>query len=83
MQTDLKAEARQIFEAGLRAVDPREAIKRFLSVEGNKLRCGEQELDLRAFDRVWALGAGKASAAMAQAVEEVLGDRVSGGLVIV
>jgi len=83
MQEDLKKEARQIFEAGLRAVDPIEAIKRFLSVEGNRLRCGEQELDLGTFDRVWALGAGKASAAMAQAVEEVLGDRVSGGLVIV
>ncbi len=83
MPTDLKAEARQIFEAGLRAVDPKEAIKRFLRVKGNKLHCGELELDLEAFDRVWALGAGKASAAMAQAVEEVLGDRISGGLVIV
>ena len=83
MQTDLKVEARQIFEAGLRAVDPIEAIKRFLRVEGSRLRCGEQEFDLVTFDRVWALGAGKASAAMAQAVEEVIGDRVSGGLVIV
>lgn len=83
MQKDLKREARRIFAAGLRAVDPKEAIKRFVSVEGDRLRCGGKELDLGAFDGIWALGAGKGSAAMAQAVEEILGDRVSGGLVIV
>jgi hydroxypyruvate reductase len=83
MQRDLKAETRQIFEAGLRAVDPREAVKRVVAVEGNSLRYGEQKLDLGAFSGVWAIGAGKASAAMAQAVEEVLDDRIGGGLVIV
>jgi glycerate 2-kinase len=83
MQKDLKEEARRIFAAGLRAVDPREALKRFLRVDKDRLRCGEQELDLGTFDGIWAFGAGKGSAAMAQAVEEILGDRVSGGLVIV
>jgi hydroxypyruvate reductase len=83
MQRDLKAETRKIFEAGLRAVDPREAVKRVVAVEGNSLRYGEQKLDLGAFSGVWAIGAGKASAAMAQAVEEVLDDRIGGGLVIV
>ena len=34
MQKDLKKEARQIFEAGLRAVDPNEAVKRSLTLEG-------------------------------------------------
>ena len=83
MRTDLKKEARQIFEAGLRAVDPNEAVKRSLTLEGNTLLLGEQELDLEDFEGIWAIGAGKASAAMAQAVEEVLGDRISGGLVVV
>ena len=83
MTRDLKSEARQIFEAGLKAVDPKEAVKRFVAVKGNILRIGEKELDLGEFNHVWAIGAGKASAAMAQAVEEILGDLVSGGLVIV
>lgn len=83
MTRDLKAEARQIFEAGLKAVDPKEAVKRFLALEGGILRIGEKELDLGEFDNVWAMGAGKGSAAMAQAVEEILGDLLSGGLVIV
>jgi hydroxypyruvate reductase len=83
MQRDLKAEARQIFEAGLRAVDPKEAVKRFLKVEGNRLSIGEQQLNLEGFDSIWVVGAGKGSAAMTQAVEEILGDRIGGGIVIV
>ena len=83
MRTDLKKEARHIFEAGLRAVDPIEAVKRFLTLEKDTLVLGEQKLDLKDFEGIWAIGAGKASAAMAQAVEEVLGDRISGGLIIV
>ena len=39
--------------------------------------------DLAAFRRVWVVGAGKAGAPMAQALEEVLGDRIDGGLVVV
>jgi glycerate 2-kinase len=83
MGRDLKVEARQIFEAGLRAVDPKEAIKRFVTLQGSILRIGEKELDLSEFDHVWVVGAGKGSAAMAQAVEEILGNLVKGGLVIV
>ncbi|MGD8924567.1 MAG: DUF4147 domain-containing protein, partial [Syntrophobacterales bacterium] len=79
MKRNLKAEAQQIFEAGLKAVDPKDAVKRFVTLEGNTLRIGEQEYDLNEFSHVWAIGAGKASAAMAQAVEEILGDLVSGG----
>jgi hydroxypyruvate reductase len=83
MERNLKAEAQQIFEAGLKAVDPIDAVKRFVTLEGNTLLIGEKEYDLNEFSRIWAIGAGKASAAMAQAVEEILGELVSGGLVIV
>jgi hydroxypyruvate reductase len=83
MLRNLKADAVQIFKAGLLAVDPREAVKRYLSREGNNLRVGEQVVELSSFNRVWAIGAGKASAAMAQALEEVLEDGISGGMVVV
>jgi len=83
MGRNLKAEARQIFEAGLKAVDPKVAVKRFMALKGNNLQIGEKEIDLKKFNHVWAIGAGKGSAAMAQAVEEILGDRLSGGLVVV
>jgi glycerate 2-kinase len=65
MGRDLKTEARQIFEAGLRAVDPKEAVKRFVTLDGSIFRIGEKELNLSEFDQVWVVGAGKGSAAMA------------------
>ena len=80
MNSDLKRDARRIFEAGLRAVDPREAVNKFLAVEGNMLRLGEQELNLDSFRSILVIGAGKGSALMAQAVEEILGDRIGGGI---
>lgn len=83
MEQNLKAQARRIFQAGLRAVDPKEAVKRLVKLERSTLQIGEQKLDLSKYTKIWAIGAGKASAAMAQAVEEVLGNLVSGGLVIV
>lgn len=83
MDRDLKDEARQIFNAGLQAVDPKAAIKRFMKLAGDTLRFGEQTFSLDEFDNIWVIGAGKASAAMAQAAEEILGNRLSGGVVIV
>ena len=66
MQRDLKVEAQQVFEAGLRAVDAKEAVKRSVVLKGNILQIGEKELNLSNFAHVWAMGAGKGSAAMAQ-----------------
>lgn len=60
--------AQRIFEAGLRAADPREAIRRHFRLTGD-------------YDRIFVVGAGKAGAAMAQAIEQILGDRITGGLV--
>jgi len=83
MERDLKADARQVFEAGLRAVDAKETVKRSMVLQGNTLHIGGKELDLNNFNHVWVFGAGKGSAAMAQAVEEILGNLLKGGLVIV
>ncbi|NOU32147.1 MAG: DUF4147 domain-containing protein [Polyangiaceae bacterium] len=46
------------------------------------LRIGSRTIDLQAHRRVVLLGAGKASGAMAVACEEILGDRLSRGLVV-
>ncbi len=73
--------ALEVLAAALKAADPGEAVKRFLRLEGDTLRVGERAYDLRSYDRVLVVGAGKAGSAMAAAVEEVLGDRVTGGIV--
>ncbi|MEP7364193.1 MAG: glycerate kinase [Acidobacteriota bacterium] len=71
--------ARQMFAAALRAADPVEAVGRFFRCEGNRLIVGGKRYALDSFDRVLVIGAGKASAAMALAVEKALGKRISEG----
>ena len=77
----LRADARAAFDAALEAAAPRISIRKAVRVEGGTLRVGDGSYDLKAFPRILVVGAGKASAQMASAVEEVLGDRVSGGLI--
>jgi glycerate 2-kinase len=68
-----------IFNAGLEPVMPEVAVKRFCSLDGSCFIVGDQEYDLSLYQHVYVVGAGKASAAMAAAVEDILGHRVSGG----
>jgi len=74
---------RRVLSAALQAVDPQAAVMRSLRREANRLVIGGQAYDLNTFHRVLVVGAGKAGAPMAQAVANLLGDRLSGGLVIV
>jgi hydroxypyruvate reductase len=73
--------ALEVLKAGVEAVDPRLAVKGFLKRNGEALRIGSLALDLKAFDRILVVGGGKASGAMAEALEGILGDRISGGFV--
>lgn len=81
---DLRAHARDILNASLEAVDPEEAVKRFVATSREKLLIGPDfELDLKAFRRVIIVGGGKASAPMAKALEALLGRRVERGVICV
>ena len=77
----LRADALAIFAAALKAADPAEAIRRHMQVAGDRLIAGGVTYDLRDMDRIYVVGAGKAGATMALAVEDLLGDRIAGGLV--
>src|SRR3954462_15006119 len=73
----------RVMQAALAAVEPGEAVRRALRRDGDRLAVADRTYDLTAYDRVIVVGAGKASARMAAAVEEVLGARVADGLVVV
>jgi hydroxypyruvate reductase len=77
----LREHARQIFDAGVRAVNPKTAVHKFVVRDSDALIVSGHEYDLKNYARVMVVGAGKASAAMAAAVEEIVGDRISEGLV--
>jgi hydroxypyruvate reductase len=68
-----------IVTAALSAADPQAAVRRALRLSGNALQVRDRHYDLRQYQRILVIGAGKASAPMAAATEEVLADRVAGG----
>jgi hydroxypyruvate reductase len=64
-------------------VDPRAAIERALRATGGAVIVDGQKYPLARGGRIIVIGAGKAGAPMAQAVEDVLGDRITAGVVTV
>nr|MBC7245165.1 glycerate kinase [Chloroflexota bacterium] len=68
-----------IMEAALLAADPVEAVKRNVGLQGNTLRVGTASYELHRYEHIYVVGAGKASAAMALALEDILGERITAG----
>jgi len=81
--TQLRRDARTIFDAGLRAVDPAELVKRELRRPRDMLEVAGRHYDLAKYRRLYVVGAGKASARMASAVEDIADGSLHGGIVIV
>lgn len=76
-----------IFRAGLQRVEPFQMMLEHVRLAGSLLQVvmGEDlfELDLDNFPEIYILGSGKATAPMARAMEEILGDRLTSGVIVV
>ncbi len=72
MQT-LRKHASGIFYAGIEAVEPEAAVKRFYRRRNNYLVAGGVKYNLDRFDNVFVIGAGKAGAPMSSAIEYLQG----------
>ena len=86
----------QILEAGLQAADPYFNAKRLFRLDGHLLSIGYDDFvpagsprrgtdvyDLeRDIDRIFVFGAGKGIQRVAEAVEEILGDYLTGGMIL-
>jgi glycerate 2-kinase len=77
----LRRDANDIFQYGLKAVDPVEAIKSHVKLEENTLKVDDKEFNLSRYKRIFLIGGGKAGASMSRALEELLGDRIDSGIV--
>jgi len=73
----------KIFRAGLSAVDPEKAVRKLVRRTGSRLRVGDRSYDLSNFKKIILIGAGKGAAPMAKALEELLGDSLTAGCIIV
>jgi glycerate 2-kinase len=76
-----RARVLDVLGAALDAVDPAQAIRRVLVRRENTLWIDGAAYDLRRYRRIFVIGGGKAGASMAGAVEAVLGDRITAGVV--
>ncbi len=73
----------QVLEAALHAVSPSVCIRQRVERSERYLRAGGKFYDLAELANIYVIGGGKAAAAMAQALEDVLQDGVTDGLVVV
>ncbi len=78
----------RIYMAAIAAVDPGEAVRRHLVREGDILQVKMQDgktvsYHLSGYKKIIVVGGGKATAPMAAAVEDILGDRISKGSIVV
>ncbi len=72
---------REIFTAGLKAVEPQKRVSAVCRIIDDRLVVGGQSFELASFEHIYVIGAGKASAAMGKAIEELIGNRLTDGLI--
>src|SRR5260370_24163778 len=80
MRSPRKA-ALAILHAAVAAADPCQAVLRHVRRRGEILEAGRHRYRLGSFANIYVIGAGKAGAAMARAIERLLGRRIHSGLV--
>ena len=82
---EIRRIARDIFTKAVSAVDPSKRLADVLGIEQGSLVVRmdghRRDFDLGKFERVLLVGAGKAAASMARAAEEILGSRISKGII--
>ena len=81
-KADLRSVAIDIFQRTLAAIDVESVVRDQLRLVGETLMIGDERCNLGDYRRLIVLSIGKASVAMARAVENLLGDRITGGLVV-
>ncbi|MEM3088822.1 MAG: glycerate-2-kinase family protein, partial [Candidatus Bathyarchaeia archaeon] len=79
--TDRRARelALKILKAAVEAADPHTAIMNHIKLQEKSLVIDGTSFDLNAYNRIFVIGAGKASGAMAEALENVLGNLITDG----
>jgi glycerate 2-kinase len=75
----LENDLRDIFSAALAAAEPGDAVRRSLEVSDGRITAGDRDFHA---ERVFVVAAGKAAGAMATAAEQLLGERIVGGIVV-
>ena len=78
----LRKIALEIIEHALSQADPYIATKKIIKLDKNILNIGGKRFDLNKVGNIYVIGAGKATLSIALALEEILAERISNGVVI-
>ncbi len=73
----------KVWDAAIGAVHPFTLMRQHIAVEDHFLRIADDRLPFNIFNKIYLIGVGKASAAMAVEAEEILGDHLTDGLITV
>jgi len=73
--------ALDIIEHAIRAVDGYRLTKKVISIKGRKLVVGGYIYDLSEVRNIYVIGGGKAAFPIAKALEEILGERITRGII--
>ncbi len=73
--------ALECIEQAFNAADPVQLMKKKISLQKNNFQVEDCKFDLEKFKHIYVIGGGKAGGKMAQAIEEVLGEHVTAGIV--
>lgn len=79
----MRKDAVDIFNQALKAAQPDAAIKRNCKFDGKTLSIGNRPYLLHRYKNLFVLGAGKATASMAAAIEDMLDKKITGGIISV
>lgn len=84
-ETSLDRKARALalkgLETALKAADPKRIMKSKISLRDSVLCVDGYSFDLKKFRNVYVIGGGKASGSMAEALEEIVGNHITFGLI--
>ena len=78
-RNQLRRDALAMVEKVLSAIDTKEAIRREVYLDREKLHLGKHVYDLKSIERIFLCGVGKCALEAAMEVEAVLGERLAGG----
>ena len=72
----------ELIETALASIQPENVIPKNFTLGGNILTIQNQTIDLNNFERIFLLGFGKGSAGLSKQIENLLGNKITSGLVI-
>lgn len=80
-QRKVRGDLLSILENVITEINPKKIVENNVSLRDNKIQIGEKKFNLSDYKHIYVIGAGKATYFMAEALEGILGNKISEGLI--